>query len=75
MDDITSLASNAEVLFAVFASLAIFTSGFFVGRKWYRKVAWDWDAHSEEQNERHWYKTGEQHPAYIEAMRKFNERN
>ena len=75
MDTLLTFASNAEALFAVFAALAIFVSGFFVGRKWYRKVAWDWDAHCEEQNYNHWYKTGEQHPAYIEATKRFNERN
>jgi hypothetical protein len=38
MDDITTALGTATTLFGVVATLAILVTGFFVGRRWFKRV-------------------------------------
>jgi len=38
MDTITTAVDAAETLFAAIAALGVIVTGYFVGRKWFRRV-------------------------------------
>jgi uncharacterized protein YneF (UPF0154 family) len=38
MDDITTALATATTLFGVVSTLAILVTGFFVGRRWFKRV-------------------------------------